>query len=81
VLKHARAARAEVSLQRSNGSLRIEIHDDGVGFDRTRASGDGLENLTERVAALGGRLDVSSDGGGTSVRAELEVAGRSVAGD
>jgi signal transduction histidine kinase len=78
VLKHAQAARAEVSLHRSNGSLRIEVHDDGVGFDGQRAGGDGLENLTERVAALGGRLDVTSNGGGTIVRAELQVAGPSV---
>jgi signal transduction histidine kinase len=72
--KHAAATRAEVTLARSNGSLHIEVRDDGAGFDPVTVSGEGLPNLADRMAALGGRLDVvSSEGDGTTVRAMLGV--------
>ena len=74
--KHARATHAQVSLASANGSLWIEVRDDGAGFDVAAAVGDGLANLAERLAALGGRLDVTSrPGGGTSVTAWLRAAG------
>ncbi len=75
VSKHARAHQAEVCLQCSNGSLHIEVHDDGEGFDRTLAAGDGLSNMSERLAALGGRLDIETDGTGTTLRAVLHLSG------
>ncbi|WP_052664255.1 GAF domain-containing sensor histidine kinase [Nitriliruptor alkaliphilus] len=72
--KHAAATHAEVMLARNNGSLHIEVRDDGAGFDPSTASGEGLPNLADRMAALGGRLDViSRAGGGTTVRATLGV--------
>jgi signal transduction histidine kinase len=72
--KHAQARQVEVSLARSNGSLRIAIHDDGAGFDATTTAGEGLVNLAERLAALGGRLDVVSEPGrGTTVTAHVAV--------
>jgi signal transduction histidine kinase len=75
VLKHSQADRAEVSLSRSNGSLRIEVRDDGVGFDRADATtGSGLSNLAERLSALGGRLDIDRRDPGTTVRATLLTA-------
>jgi signal transduction histidine kinase len=72
--KHAQARQVEVSLARSNGSLRIAVHDDGTGFDPTEVMGEGLANLAERLAALGGRLDVTSEpGSGTTVTAQVGV--------
>jgi signal transduction histidine kinase len=72
--KHAGASRVDVSLARSNGSLHITVRDDGVGFDPTAAIGDGLAHLGERLSALGGRLDVSSEPGhGTTVTAQLRT--------
>ncbi|HUH06981.1 MAG TPA: GAF domain-containing sensor histidine kinase [Egibacteraceae bacterium] len=75
VSKHAGAARADVTLARTNGALRIEVRDDGVGFDPSAAGdGSGLANLAERLAALGGRLDIVSEpGDGTTVSAQLQV--------
>jgi signal transduction histidine kinase len=79
-LKHADASQVEVTLSRSNGSLQISIHDDGRGFEEGASHGHGLANLSERLAALGGRLDVTSTPGvGTTVSATLaltEAAGR-----
>lgn len=76
VSKHATATHAEVSLARENGALRIAVCDDGAGFDLANAVGEGLANLAERLAALGGRLDVqSAPGHGTTVTAKLQVSG------
>jgi signal transduction histidine kinase len=75
-LKHAEASQVEVTLSRSNGSLHISIRDDGKGFDGATSYGHGLSNLSERLAALGGRLDVkTSPGLGTTVSAALALTG------
>jgi signal transduction histidine kinase len=73
VLKHAGAAHAEVRLQRANGSLHIEVRDDGIGIDSGAPAGSGLQGLSERLAALGGRLDVDGANGGTTVHATLVI--------
>lgn len=76
-LKHADASRIEVTLARSNGRLLITVSDDGNGFEQPLQGGNGLANLSERLAALGGHLDVtSSPGQGTTVSANLSVASR-----
>jgi signal transduction histidine kinase len=73
--KHAAASRIDISLADSSDSLRIAVHDDGTGFDPATAVGDGLANLAERLAALGGRLEVDSHpGAGTTVHAQLRLA-------
>ena len=75
-LKHADASQVEITLSRSNGSLQISIHDDGKGFEKASSHGNGLANLSERLAALGGRLDVTSEPGlGTTVFATLALTG------
>jgi len=80
VAKHAGAERAEVLLHRANGSLFVEVRDDGNGFDEVSPAGDGLANLAERVRALGGSLDIESNGTGTRLRVVMDVDG-SVATD
>jgi signal transduction histidine kinase len=73
--RHAAASHIDVSLARSDESLHITVHDDGAGFDPATAVGEGLANLGERLAALGGRLDVTSrPDGGTTVTAQLRTA-------
>ncbi len=73
-LKHADASQVEITLSRSNGSLHISIRDDGSGFDEAASHGHGLTNLSERLAALGGRLDVSASPSiGTTVSATLAL--------
>jgi signal transduction histidine kinase len=73
--KHAAASHIDVSLANRDQSLHITVHDDGAGFDPATAVGEGLANLSERLAALGGRLEVASQpGGGTTVQARLRAA-------
>ena len=73
--KHAEASQIDVSLARDASMLRITVTDDGGGFDVALAFGDGLANLAERLAALGGNLDVASEPGrGTTISARIRVA-------
>jgi signal transduction histidine kinase len=74
VAKYAEATHAEVSVERANGTLRVEVRDDGVG-GADPAAGTGLRGLADRIAALDGKLDVTSpSGSGTVVRAEVPCA-------
>jgi signal transduction histidine kinase len=71
--KHAHATRIEVCLAPRNGNLLLSIRDDGVG-GADPARGSGLTGLTDRVEALGGRIQVRSPPGhGTEITAELPV--------
>ena len=72
--KHAEASSVYVDVTRMNGSLVVEVVDDGVGgADSER--GSGLRGLADRVEALGGRLRVwTPRGGGTRVRADIPCA-------
>lgn len=58
VVKHAQATSAEVSAAVEGSTLRIEVRDDGVGG--ADPGGHGLLGMNDRVAALGGRLEIDS---------------------
>jgi signal transduction histidine kinase len=74
VARYADATRAEVDVERRNGRVVVEVRDDGVG-GADPAAGSGLRGLGDRLAALDGRLEVSSPRGkGTIVRAEMPCA-------
>jgi PAS domain S-box-containing protein len=73
VARHAQADRAWVRVERRNGSVELEVRDDGCGGAQT-GSGSGLEGLRDRVAAVNGALEVySPPGRGTVLRARLPV--------
>jgi signal transduction histidine kinase len=75
VAKHANAASAAVSAQVGNGTLGIEVRDDGVGG--ARQDGSGLQGLRDRLAVLDGRLEIESPaGGGTLVTAAIPIPRR-----
>jgi signal transduction histidine kinase len=74
VTKHARARRATVCIERQGDRLRVEVCDDGHGFDPLTldsvALNDhfGLFSIRERLGYLGGTMEVHSTvGGGTTV--------------
>jgi signal transduction histidine kinase len=72
VAKHARAGRAEVTAKIENGTLLLEVRDDGSGG--AQPNGSGLLGLADRVAALDGELRVQSPaGGGTLVVAAIPL--------
>ena len=74
--KHADATRVTVAVRLHGGELVAEIRDDGVG-GVDGSGGTGLHGLAERLAAVGGRLEVDSPPGrGTRVRAVIPVESR-----
>ncbi len=73
VVKHAHASQAQVTVDRRDGGVLVEVSDDGTG-GATLEAGTGLRGLSDRVAALGGRLRlISPVRGGTLLRAELPL--------
>ena len=72
VVKHADATFAEVTASVTDGTLRVEIRDDGIGGADPR--GHGLVGTRDRAAALGGWVDIDSPrGAGTIVTATLPL--------
>ncbi len=82
VRKHAGAGRATVSLDLAGGALRLEVADDGRGFDpsapsRTGWPRFGLQTMKERADAVGGTFELSSSpGAGTSIVVQVPVTDR-----
>ena len=71
--KYAKASKAAVRLAGENGALRFSISDDGAGFDpKAHPLGTGLQNMADRLDALGGSLTINAaPGRGTVVRGSL----------
>jgi signal transduction histidine kinase len=75
-LKHARATRAEVVVNYSDGHVEVVVSDDGRGAgDGDEGSGHGLVGMRERVSVYGGELDAGPrPEGGYRLRAKLPLA-------
>ena len=74
VAKHARAEHAAVTARIEDGTLVVQVRDDGVGG--AQRNGSGLIGLTDRLAALDGQLRVESPAdGGTVVAATIPLPG------
>jgi signal transduction histidine kinase len=76
IAKYAHATQARIRLQAQNGTLRFTVSDDGTGYDaRHTPLGSGQRNMADRLAALGGQLEVrSAPGRGTTITAQLPSA-------
>jgi signal transduction histidine kinase len=77
-LRHAGASKVAVRLRRDDGVVRLEVADDGAGFDPgapgLRGTHLGLTSMEERARRVGGRLEIlSAPGAGTTVRLEVGV--------
>jgi signal transduction histidine kinase len=71
VARYASATHASVELACEPDRLVVEVADDGVG-GADPSTGSGLRGLSDRIAALDGRLEIVSEAGrGTTVRAVI----------
>jgi signal transduction histidine kinase len=75
VAKYAQALHVAITLEASDSELRFTVRDDGRGFDPDRTPrGSGLTNMGDRLAALGGTLEIRSQPrAGTTVSGRLPV--------
>jgi signal transduction histidine kinase len=73
--KHAQASQASVTAVVADDELNLTISDDGIG-GTVAGAGSGLIGLKDRVAALAGRLDISSPAGsGTTLNVLIPLEG------
>jgi two-component system, NarL family, sensor histidine kinase UhpB len=83
--KHSRASEIRIELEHDTGprggNLRLDIRDDGEGFDPDRARlGLGLIGMRERTEALGGKLELrAAPGRGVAIRIEVPVPAEDIA--
>jgi signal transduction histidine kinase len=85
VVKHAKATRARLTFMVSDDIARLEIADDGIGFDTfehplgsDEMGGYGLLSMAERAEIVGGRLNIRSrPGSGTIVTATIPLPSQS----
>jgi signal transduction histidine kinase len=81
VRRHSGSTTADVRLDIHDGIMRLEVADQGKGIPREVLEafdqgsmgklGIGLRGMKERIRQLGGRLEVSSNGGGTIITATV----------
>ena len=76
IAKYAKASQVELRIWTETSMLRFRVHDDGRGFDpaKTRQS-SGLQNMRDRLEALGGSLQVdSAPGKGATLEGRVPLA-------
>jgi signal transduction histidine kinase len=73
VAKYAHAPAARVTLRQDAQGLVFTVADEGTGFDpATTPIGTGLQGITDRLAALGGTLAITSTPGhGTRITGQV----------
>lgn len=79
-LRHSKAREGVVTAQHQNGALRVEIRDDGIGFDSAamQQASHGLANMVVRAKALGADLQIASQPGqGARIALTLPLPQRS----
>jgi signal transduction histidine kinase len=72
--KHSDARRAWVEIGERSGERYVSVRDDGAGFEAGAGAGQGLKNMRERAATIGGAFSMrSSPGGGTALEVVLRA--------
>ena len=78
IAKHAEASQVWITLAGDNGRIHLTIRDDGKGFvpPETNGSGLGMQQMADRVTAVGGQFHLESQPDqGTTITAEIPVGG------
>lgn len=77
VVKHAKANLVQIQLRYDEDTVRLDVIDDGLGFDPQTAGqsgGVGLQGIQERVQQAGGRLEIeSAHGKGTRLTVSIPI--------
>jgi PAS domain S-box-containing protein len=75
-IRHGRADRIEIRLDHREGQARLKVTDNGVGFDTSdmTKNGLGLTTMLERAEAVGGKLTITSAPGRTCLEAQVPAS-------
>lgn len=76
IKKHSDATEADVTLVQLDDQLRVEIRDNGRGFDPLQVASDrfGVQGMLKRASLMGGKLEIlSSPGHGTRIELDLPI--------
>ena len=74
--RHAKARKVNISLTRNNGTVTLQIEDDGVGFEvpkKITPGHHGLANIQKRASLLGADLDIQSGSNGNGTQITLKL--------
>ena len=77
VMRHAKASRVNIKVERDNGRLTMTVADNGIGIEQAQKSDQksfGLVGIRERLHILGGELAVHSSPSGTVLTVSLPIA-------
>jgi len=73
IAKHAQATLVIVDMQYENSELHISIEDNGIGLDSDNLVGNGLDNMRDRINALGGSIEYRNLEKGTIISMKIEL--------
>lgn len=74
IIKHANATKATIQLRQLDGTLSINVEDNGSGFSTMNYRGVGLKNIESRTDVLGGYMSIdSSTQSGTTIYLEFDL--------
>ncbi len=75
-IRHSGGRAVSVRVELANGTIRIEVSDDGGGFDpgKRESAGNGVANIRTRLEHLGGTFELRSDRAGTTLVAQLPTS-------
>ncbi len=74
VARHSRASAVRVRLLFDGDLVRLEIQDNGIGFDlQNSKAGYGMQSMRERLMSVNGQLHIFSSNEGTVVTAEIRL--------
>lgn len=75
-LKHSKASVVVLNFEIAEDNLVVIITDNGIGIKNTRANPDsmGLKNISQRIEALKGKIDITSSGEGTHITLTIALA-------
>jgi signal transduction histidine kinase len=74
IIRHAQASNAVIRIYPEDGSLIVEIMDNGIGLPEPIPVGVGMTSMRERAEELGGKLELVLQETGTCIRACLPLA-------
>ncbi len=73
IIKHSSASEVSISIFQQSNLLKLEIKDNGSGFEKTDSKGYGLTTMQSRTENMGGDFSIISDSSGTKINVSISL--------